>query len=224
MSSRLPSTIFVALAAAAASCGSVSGSGVGSEGAACYDNDTCNGSLVCLRDTCVALDGGTFDADPGDDVARGDIPDISGEFLLAIDPVPIAAGTLFQYIATAELGQVDGTATLSLSLQPLNASTREPVGMPLVSGSVAVSATGNFSAPIQGQIDGAANPITGEALTFDAWLDGEIRSVDSFCGDVTGALTAPIGLSLDGSTFGTIRITPGTTGAGLPQPALGECP
>lgn len=158
--------------------------------------------------------------------ARGvdTIPDVTGQFYLAIRPAPTPS-LPFQYIADVEieLGPGDG-ATIDLTLVHLDRDTREPVGDPQTAADVEVSASGQFTAEFPDVVVPArANPVTGQELLSDVTLVGELRTKDLFCGIANGEVKSPIQLSLDGSTFGAIRIEPGTTGDDLPE-LLGECP
>jgi len=57
----------------------------------------------------------------------------------------------------------------------------------------------------------------------DLSLKGVTRSPNRLCGDITGMVLMPIMLDLAGSTWGAIRIAPGTVGAALPAPDF-TCP
>jgi hypothetical protein len=159
--------------------------------------------------------------------ARGvdTIPDVTGQFYLVIRPAPTPS-LPFQYIADVELefGPGDDGATISLTMIHLDRDTREPVGDSQTAADVQVSASGEFTAEFPDVVVPArANAATGQQLLADVTLVGELRTEDLFCGIANGAVKSPIQLSLDDSTFGAIRITPGTTGDDLPE-MLGECP
>lgn len=153
----------------------------------------------------------------------GSIPDVTGQFYVALSPAPTPT-LLFRYIATTVVEQGPDGYTLDLSLQPLDRDTFEPVGDPQVSNDVEVTEAGTFEAFFPDTVIPArANPVSGQELTADVTLIGQLRSEDLYCGDVDGMVKTPLTLALDGSTFGAIRIEEGTTGMDLPE-AVAQCP
>jgi hypothetical protein len=164
-------------------------------------------------------------------MAQPDLPpsmifDISGTFLLAVSTF-LAPNRPIQALLTTVLTQnEDGTATLDITIQPLSAMGREPVGKSTTVSGVAVAADGSFEIPLSMQpFPGASNPITGSDLLVDIVLRGTIRSEDRFCGDITGMVLEPLMLELDdtGSVWGAIRVEKGQTGDALPKPDY-SCP
>src|SRR5262249_39636420 len=117
--------------------------------------------------------------------------------------------------------QVHG-ASLDLALQPLDDTTKMPVGTPWTATNVAISTDGRFTADFGVQpVPPAAYPLLNDPfLTLnDFVLDGATTSSDGFCGDATGYAqvygTNPSDRTrLEGSTFGAVRIT----GSALPAP------
>ncbi|NUP11599.1 MAG: hypothetical protein HOW73_36600 [Polyangiaceae bacterium] len=107
-------------------------------------------------------------------------------------------------VTTADDGS--GGLTLDLSLQPLSKDDQvTPVGDPIVAEDLAVAADGSFDWDF-GQVTliGAANPLTGNDVIATLQLHGSICGGDDLgfiCGDVTGNVTSPIMLDLEGSTF-----------------------
>jgi hypothetical protein len=160
----------------------------------------------------------------GTDAAIFDeLPDITGSFYLAMEPEPMP-GVIFHMAAGVDFtSNGDGTATIHIELQPLHRENRTPVGPPLTITDISVSNTGQFSAEANGMIDGQANPVTGSDLTVAISLEGSILSENIWCGTVNGQIIAPLMLPLDGSTFASIRVAPGTTGQALPEPVF-TCP
>ena len=114
----------------------------------------------------------------------------------------------------------DGGTGLSFNAQPLAASDRTtPVGDPLTLGPFPVDPNGNFTASLSGlHVAGAANPITSGDITADLTLSGNLCGDGSFfCGTASGDATAPIMLSLSGSTFTLTKLT----SSGIPtQPKI----
>lgn len=163
------------------------------------------------------------------------LPDISGQYYLALSPV-IAPSSLLQFTVDSEMtAGDDGTATVDFSFQPLCVREGEgaqdcgdqllqPVGDPLPATGVTVASDCTFRAELlQAVVPGKANPISGSDIRGDIIVVGSIRTTELYCGDVEGMLQEPIPLSLEGSTFAAQRIEPGTTGAALPDP-LAACP
>ncbi len=153
------------------------------------------------------------------------IPDIDGDWLLAVNP-SVAPGSFVQLRVTWNVTSNGATGTLDGSYQPLktyiitppnDAPGRVPVGAPLVTNGVAVDNTASFTANLVGILPGDANPVSGTEYPDTAiTLMGTIRSMDTVCGTVSG-MVGP--LNVAGSTFGAVRIT----GATLPAPE-GACP
>ncbi len=170
-------------------------------------------------------DAGVVNRDGG-----GGLFEIDGEFLLSIGVV-FAPDSPLRFVATSAITIEGGTGTLTLSFQPLAFDTCDggnggnEVGDPLDSPDLEVDAAGVFQVTHDGaSVDGKANPISCGTIVADLVLDGVIESEDLFCGDVSGQAHQPLEVSLDGSTFGAIRIEPGTRGdADLPTPVT-ACP
>jgi hypothetical protein len=173
---------------------------------------------------------GTRDGGGSDGAELSEIPDISGEHFLVIDPVPISPGNLLRFIATVdlELAADRKTATMSLTIQPIDVANGELVAEPLPFENIAINAAGRFTVELMTDSDaipGEANPVTGSDIGVNGELAGELRegNADLFCGTASGNVI-PTGTPIDGSTFGAIRIAPGTTGNGnLPEP-VAACP
>lgn len=173
---------------------------------------------------------GTLDASSIDGAELSEIPDVSGEFLFSLDPKPVAEGTFIRFIATMSLDIAADrkTATADLSLQPIGVLDGEPIGDPLVHQGVPINSAGRFEITVDTALDAIpadANPVTGADIGLDGVLVGQLLEgdTDRFCGTVSGTVK-PTGTVIDGSTFGAVRIAPGTTGNdNLPEP-LGECP
>jgi hypothetical protein len=152
-----------------------------------------------------------------------ELPDISGEHLLAIKTN--LSSLPLQFRCAAGLSPQDEGGLLDLSCTPLDKDTRTDVGDPLGQDNVLVNPDGAFCATFVGTVPGAANPISGSDVVTDddgLELSGLLQDADAFCGTFEGNITAPFNGRITGS-FGAIRITPGATGDDLPQPVL-ECP
>jgi hypothetical protein len=155
------------------------------------------------------------DSSSSDEGTTGEfmLPDFSGDFLLAAATV-VDPNLPFQWIATFDFtGDVDG-GTVDVELQPLaldEGSTTSPrtfFGQPLAFPDVPVAADGTFSIDI-GPLTIAAetNPIIAiDAEVEMAVFDGQVLDADTLCGTFGGDVVSPIMQSLDGSTFGAIRV------------------
>lgn len=148
--------------------------------------------------------------------------DVTGAHLLTLAPVIWPARTLsFRAEAQTHAGSLD------LTLQPLDAVTTLPVGLPWIATGVALGADGGFAAAFGPQ----AVPVEAYPLLADPFLtvgelvlQGATTSSDGFCGAITGYAqvygVAPSDrIRLEGSTFGAVRIA----GAALPAP-VAACP
>jgi hypothetical protein len=164
-----------------------------------------------------------------------EVPNATGTFLLGLSAY-LDPDSPFVFLTEVEVEAGDEGVTLNLSAQPLRADNLEPIGDPLVITNVPVSTTaefdGIFSQHTEGscnppapddavEIPGAANPISGSALTLAATLHGELVSENAICGEVTGC-EYQLEIPLDGSTFALIRIDPESDPADYPDP-VGSC-
>lgn len=151
------------------------------------------------------------------------IPNIDGNWLLAIDPKPFASGLFIQTATVWNVTSTGSAGTLDGSYQPLttfglpaDSPDRVPVGAALVANAVAVDGTASFSANLVGILPGPANTASGTMYDINVTLHGTIRSATLVCGTVTGVV-GPIP-DITGSTFAAVP-----SGTPLPAP-LGECP
>jgi hypothetical protein len=159
----------------------------------------------------------------------GALAEINGEFLLTIQP-SFDANHFLKFVVTSEI-TIDGdTGSLDLSVQPLAAERCDEgnggneVGDPIVANDLAVDVNGAFELQQDGlMVTMLANDVTCTDIVANLVLNGLIKSEDLYCGDVSGRVTTT-GSNLDGSTFGAIRIEPGTRGdANLPE-SVKACP
>lgn len=159
----------------------------------------------------------------------GGLFEIDGEFLLSITP-SISPNSTLRFAVTSEI-TIDGSSgTLNLTFQPLASEMCDEgnggneVGETIESTDLAVDEGGAFQLTEDGVMLGMqANDVTCSDITANLVLDGLIKSADQFCGDVSG-MVVTTGSNLAGSSFGAIRIEPGTRGdANLPEP-LKACP
>lgn len=150
------------------------------------------------------------------------IPDVSGRFFLAVASVVDVDQPLYFISENTMTAKPDGTAVIDVHITPLNFATLQPVtgGTPLGDTGLPVSIAGHFEYT-QNMITIAseANPFSSSDLVADPLtFSATIRSADFYCGDVSGMLTSPLSLSLDGSTFGAVRVPDGAIGDQLPDP------
>lgn len=166
------------------------------------------------------------DAAPQPDAAiLSEIPDITGRFFITL-PTVVDVDLPFFFIADNTMtANPDGTATLDTTIQSLDYTTLLPVGDAVTFTAVPISMTGQFELTTTDlTIVGPANPITGAPLLASTiTLMPTIKSVDLFCGPVTGMVVDPLSIDLTGSNMGAIRVPAGTVGMDLPEP-VGECP
>jgi hypothetical protein len=193
--------------------------------AGCGDDDGTDPADGAIADAAVvdaADDAATADA-AVDAAIVGALPDVTGRFLFGLAPGFAPTGVV-RFIADLELTPtLDGGGLLDISLQPISVDEGTPVGDPVLVEGVTVAADGTFEAPIGGEIDGFANPVTGTDLVFTAVLHGRLENLDLVCGTADGSVAEPA-VSLDGSTFGAIRIEAGAIGNDdLPEPLV-ACP
>jgi hypothetical protein len=156
------------------------------------------------------MDAGTV---PGDAQSCTIRPgDVEGAFLLAISTSIAPTKPIVALTDLTTPAFQDGTG-LALSVQPLAASDRTtPVGASISLGPFLVDAGGNFRADMPGlTVSGDANPITpGAPISADLVLAGNLCAKSGFfCGSVSGEVTSPITLNLEGSTFTLTLVEPG---------------
>lgn len=108
------------------------------------------------------------------------------------------------------------------TLTPLDAKTRTPLpNSSIVLPDSAIPAGGSwvFDLPPL-EVPGTANPITGSDIEADVTLTSTSCGSDAFvCGDVSGDITKPIVLDLQGSSWTLERLVAG----GLPEPIRIDC-
>lgn len=140
------------------------------------------------------------------------LPDISGEFLLAVS-TSISPELPMQFIVTNTM-HVDmmGNATLDVSMQPLALmqghvlTPRTPIGEPQEFTAIPIM-SGRFDIDAGTvMVTGEANPVTGSDIVVELLLKGTIISADVFCGDLEGQLIEPLQAELMNSTFAAVRL------------------
>lgn len=151
------------------------------------------------------------DAGAGETETDGGGLVVDGTYLVAVDTV-VNPGLPLQFLGEVE-ADIDpaGNGTIIVTFQPLSLapmSTTEPreeVGEPItIEGDVK---SFSFTLPFgETMVTGAANPITGSDIVADLALEGTIRSVDAWCGSVTGQVLSPIQVPLGGSVFAATRL------------------
>lgn len=158
------------------------------------------------------------------------LPDMSGQYLLALETILVADLPL-QFVTTIVMTVApDCTgATASFEFQPLGlaqASLTEPrdfVGTPLLFEDVEFDAAGNFSIDFgEVMVSGLANPISSSDITATIRIEGHIVHEAALCGSADGEVSAPIGAPLSGSKFAMIEVDD-VTPAGLPTQFPWQC-
>lgn len=159
----------------------------------------------------------------------GVVPDVSGEFFLSLSPAP-SPESLLKLIITTEIDLTTDPALLSLTFQPLcvqedQCTVGQPIGDPHVETGIEVSNECSFELDIPSIIiPGGGNALSGAEIDGELQLLGNLQSEDFYCGIVNGIANAGgIPVPIDNSTFGAVRITPGTLGDDLPTP-VPACP
>lgn len=144
---------------------------------------------------------------PGVEACEPAMPgELDGEYLLALTPTqsPTKPAPFLATVAT------NGGA-ITLMLMPLDASDRMTAIPPALGpyGPFPITATGTFTAELGTlTIPGESNPVGDFALTADVVLDGRAcAGAMSLCGVARGAITDPLMLPLDGTTWGMVPVT-----------------
>ncbi|MCX4243312.1 hypothetical protein [Paraliomyxa miuraensis] len=181
----------------------------GGTGSATDGPPTTGGTVTTSTITVGPADSGDS-ADSADEVdgTWGPVLDIGvdpGEtqtLLLAIDTI-VSPGLPFQGIVWLER---DGASTVTITLQWLSldpgstTAPRELVGDVYAYPGIPVAPDGAFTWPTGViLVPGAANPITGSDVVLSAVLEA-VPEGSPYCGRVSGEVTAPIQVPLDGST------------------------
>ena len=148
--------------------------------------------------------------------------DVGGSHLLTLRPV-IWPDMVLSFRAEA----VFHDTSLDLTLQPLDDTSKLPVGASWTATGIALYADGRFTADFGSQtVPLAAYRFLDDPLltVHEFVLAGATTSGDGFCGSVSGyaqvyGVDPSDRIRLEGSTFGAVRIT----GGALPAP-VGGCP
>ncbi len=161
------------------------------------------------------------DAEPAESFCAS--TDQPQQFYLTME-TPLGVGKYIHYIADITVTGAAPDQTIDLSLAPLDFETREHVDPPVTpnefQGLPVDPETLIVTVPlIDVVIPGRANPLIPGAMVTVTEGEMAIRTpeCDLFCGDVSGRVVET-GSMLDGSTVGTVPITPGTIGGALPTP------
>lgn len=133
------------------------------------------------------------------------LPDIDGEWFLNVRP-NLPEDRIIQFRVTFTLTPVtENTGTVDMSAQALSVFDQSPVGAAFQAMEQDVASDATFSAPLEGQLHGDANPvIPGNAAAVNAEMHAQMRSADFLCGTLTGNAGS---LPLEGTTWGAVRIT-----------------
>ncbi len=166
------------------------------------------------------------DSDAGTDAAPSCDPvnaaQLTGQWLFGIAATlgPTKPILFFTDIVATDTGSgVEWTWTIT----PLDATTRMPLTALAPLKPSTVPTDGKWSVDLDPiSIPGAANTIsTGLAIDADAALTGDVcGGRDFLCGDVTGSVTKPVTLNLDGSTWSLARLPAPNT---LPETIYVNC-
>lgn len=155
-------------------------------------------------------------APPIDSMIVSTLPDVTGQFYTAARP-PLGEDRYFHFHTVMTFTPVtENTGLLDYSAQPLDYQTFEPVGEPFVIEDAEVRNDATADIPLVGPLPARANSVTGTEVQLDAIIHAELRTADFVCGTLTGVGG---GLSLDGSTFGAVRIPDG----GALPPLVARC-
>lgn len=156
------------------------------------------------------------------DAFDGALANIEGEHFLSVHPNGSGAPLLVIAIVENFVESPAG-ATADFAFQPLTVDNlgREETGDPLLEPGVEIDVDGSFSMPIMGELPGDSNPLTGQDIDADIVLEAVIVSEDLWCGSATGRANQLV--LNESTTFGAIRVAPGTRGAALPESLL-RCP
>jgi hypothetical protein len=162
-----------------------------------------------------ARSGGEGGSEP-EDTGGGQLADVSGTFLFALEPV-ISPGLYLQFLSentfTPNEGGEGGTLDMILTPLTLDAGSTDGPRMPLdqkieVLG-IEVAEDGSFEADLGAvNVDGSANPLSGAPISATLQLIGQIKDENFVCGSVTGRVVTPIDQDLAGSFFGSERVDP----------------
>jgi hypothetical protein len=147
---------------------------------------------------------------------------LDGPHLLTLS-ISIAPTTPILALLELRTAEFMGSVGVAFDAQPLSAADRmTAVGDPISAGPFVVSGDGGFRASIAGlNILGVANPITGSDISADLVLIGNLCGPPAaLCGQLEGTVTAPLDLSLTGSTFTLVPVD-GTQA--LPEPPPINC-
>jgi hypothetical protein len=134
--------------------------------------------------------------------------DVEGQYLFAIS-VTLAPTKPILALADVTTPASGGATGFAFDAQALSAADgRTPVGQKVSLGPFQVDQNGAYRAAIRDlRVVGAANPVTGGDIAADLVLSGSLCGDGSFfCGTVTGNVTKPLPLDLEGSTFTFTRI------------------
>src|SRR5262245_50227458 len=157
------------------------------------------------------------------------VPDVSGPFLSGLPNDLLSASGPIRFLSTQTVDMSGGMYKVTLSFQPLDKTTYLPVGDPAAFPPVMVSkTTGEFDVSLSGMltIPAAANTLLPAPIVAqNVQVHGRIVSKDRHCGTLTGMVTMPVpaDLAVVHTTYGAIRVDPGTTGTNLPPPEI-KCP
>jgi hypothetical protein len=139
-------------------------------------------------------------------------------FVVDVTFTPVAEGGMLTWVITP-LGRDDGLIVRDNGGNPVPAVTVGPIAVGRCADFRLTKAT--FMIP------GAATVSGSDATLSNVVLNGSIKDSDLMCGFATGQVTQPTGIpdleSGEGTSFGLVRIAPGTEGNALP-PAVIACP
>lgn len=194
------------------------------------DGTTTDGSTTDGSTSEASTGGSTDTGGSSDSGGMMMLPDISGEFLMAL-ATPLDPTLPLQFIATFDFVAAGMGGTVDVELQPLaldqgsSTTPRTFFGPPLMFAGIPVAADGTFSINVGAlAIAAETNPIVLiDAQAQNVVMDAQILDADDVCGTVTGDLVFPIMSPLAGTTLGATRVAD-TMPASLPVVFPVACP
>lgn len=147
------------------------------------------------------------------------IPDITGTYLYSIFVSLFPQAAPLESIATVQFHGATTPPTADIHIQWLTYTDHMLISeLQADYPGQTVDDTGTFTVSVPSlTIPAAAGFLGSDTTAQNVMIVGTIKTKDFFCGTVDGtALTA----SLAGSTFGVVRVAPGTVGTALPAPLV----
>jgi hypothetical protein len=139
----------------------------------------------------------------------------------------VAETTPFQFIGTVKAdGEVIGMSLTPLSLDVLSVDSPRELVPPAIEVGGIIDPDGLFTIEAPNvELVGAVNPITGSDIVADLTIQGEFVG-DLICGRVSGMVTVPTMIQLEGSRFSAMPVSLGDNPSSQDIPLPGDiaCP